>query len=89
MSLKYNVHKNLGECYLQQGEVSLAQQEMLAATLLDDGDVTLWFKIAGSFSEQEIKFQRLYSKKYKIEGIRVLGKFSQRMGRGFNVIYQF
>jgi hypothetical protein len=47
LSLKYNVHKNLGECYLQDGDISLAQEEMLTATELDAGDVTLWFKIAG------------------------------------------
>ena len=47
LSLKYNVHKNLGECYLLEGDIERAQEEMLIATEIDAGDVTLWFKIAG------------------------------------------
>ena len=46
-SLRYNVHKNLGECLLAEGRVQEAQAEMLIAAEMDGGDVTLWFKIAG------------------------------------------
>lgn len=46
-SLRYNVHKNLGECLLSEGSVEAAQQEMLKAADIDSGDITLWFKIAG------------------------------------------
>ena len=47
-SLRYNVHKNLGECHLSEGDVETAQREMMTAAEIDSGDITLWFKIAGS-----------------------------------------
>jgi len=55
-SLKYNVHKNLGECLLAEGDIKAAQREMLTAVDIDAGDVTLWFKIAGT----AVKLDNLY-----------------------------
>lgn len=55
-SLRYNVHKNLGECHLAEGNVSEAQKEMLLAADIDSGDVNLWFKIAGT----AVKMKNLY-----------------------------
>ena len=70
ISLKYNVHKNLGECYLVEGNVQAAQEEMLTAVDIDSGDVTLWFKIAGGWAPKGSKV-----------GTSLLGKRNPRLYR--------
>jgi len=55
-SLRYNVHKNLAECYLGEGELELAKDQLLNASEIDDSDVSLWFKIAAT----AVKLENLY-----------------------------
>ena len=46
-TLRYNVHKNMGESFANVGEWAKAEEHYFQASLLDPGDVTLWFSLAG------------------------------------------
>jgi len=46
-TLRYNVHKNLGSCYSEGGELALAEDHYYQAAQMDGTDVTLWFSLAG------------------------------------------
>ena len=46
-SLRYNVHKNLAECYNNSGELLLAEDHFFQASQIDRTDVSLWFSLAG------------------------------------------
>jgi len=61
------VHKNLGECLLQEGNIQEAQDELLTAAEMDGGDITLWFKIAGgdNFTSYSPIFKLTFFKKNK------------------------
>jgi len=57
------VHKNLGECLLQEGNIQEAQDELLTAAEMDGGDITLWFKIAGGDNHSPIFKLAFFKKK--------------------------
>ena len=44
-TLRYNVHKNLGECYFEAGDFEQAEDQYFRATQIDRTDVTLWFQL--------------------------------------------
>ena len=44
-TLRYNVHKNLGECYFEAGNFQEAEDQYFRATQIDRTDVTLWWQL--------------------------------------------
>ena len=44
-TLRYNVHKNLGECHMAVGEYEEAEDQYFLATKIDHTDVTLWWQL--------------------------------------------
>ena len=44
-TLRYNVHKNLGECHMAVGEYEEAEDQYFLATKIDRTDVTLWWQL--------------------------------------------
>ena len=44
-TLRYNVHKNLGECYFEVGDFEQAEDQYFRATQIDRTDVTLWWQL--------------------------------------------
>ena len=44
-TLRYNVHKNLGECYFEAGHFQEAEDQYFRATQIDRTDVTLWWQL--------------------------------------------
>ena len=44
-TLRYNVHKNLGECHMETGEYQEAEDHYFKATQIDRTDVTLWWQL--------------------------------------------
>ena len=43
--LRYNVHKNLGECYMEAENWTEAEDHFFLATQIDRTDVTLWWQL--------------------------------------------
>ena len=44
-TLRYNVHKNLGECYMEEENWTEAEDHFFLATQIDRTDVTLWWQL--------------------------------------------
>ena len=44
-TLRYNVHKNLGECYMEAENWTEAEDHFFLATQIDRTDVTLWWQL--------------------------------------------
>ena len=44
-TLRYNVHRNLGECHMEVGEYEEAEDHYFQATQIDRTDVTLWWQL--------------------------------------------
>ena len=42
---KNNVHKNLGECYMEEENWAEAEDHFFLATQIDRTDVTLWWQL--------------------------------------------
>ena len=47
-TLRYNVHKNLGECYVEEESWEQAEDQFFLATQIDRTDVTLWWQLGQS-----------------------------------------
>ena len=47
-TLRYNVHKNLGDCYMEEENYKDAEDQYFAATQIDKTDVTLWWQLGKS-----------------------------------------
>ena len=60
------MHKNLGECLLREGKVQEAQDELLTASEMDGGDITLWFKIAGKIENVSKQMMQLEKYSYRM-----------------------
>ena len=44
-TLRYNVHKNLGECFMEEENWVEAEDHFFLATQIDRTDVTLWWQL--------------------------------------------
>ena len=44
-TLRYNVHKNLGECFMEEESWAEAEDNFFLATKIDRTDVTLWWQL--------------------------------------------
>ena len=44
-TLRYNVHKNLGECFMEEENWAEAEDHFFLATQIDRTDVTLWWQL--------------------------------------------
>ena len=51
-TLRYNVHKNLGECYVEEESWEQAEDQFFLATQIDRTDVTLWWQLGQSHTQQ-------------------------------------
>ena len=51
-TLRYNVHKNLGECYVEEESWEQAEDQFFLATQIDRTDVTLWWQLGQSHTHQ-------------------------------------
>jgi len=47
-TLRYNVHKNLGECFMEENNFKDAEDQFFLATQIDRTDVTLWWQLASA-----------------------------------------
>ena len=47
-TLRYNVHKNLGECFMDECNYQKAEDHFFEASQIDRTDVTLWFQLASA-----------------------------------------
>eukprot|EP00090_Calanus_glacialis_P013101 TRINITY_DN21726_c0_g1_i3.p1 TRINITY_DN21726_c0_g1~~TRINITY_DN21726_c0_g1_i3.p1 ORF type:complete len:2006 (+),score=827.87 TRINITY_DN21726_c0_g1_i3:94-6111(+) len=47
-TLRYNVHKNLGECFMDESDFQKAEDHFFEASQIDRTDVTLWFQLASA-----------------------------------------
>ena len=58
-TLRYNVHKNLGECYVEEESWEQAEDQFFLATQIDRTDVTLWWQLGQSHTHQIFSTQLL------------------------------
>ena len=54
-TLRYNVHKNLGECYMEEENWTEAEDHFFLATQIDRTDVTLWWQLGNNKTEHKLK----------------------------------
>ena len=47
-TLCYYVHKNLGECFMDESDFQKAEDHFFEASQIDRKDVTLWFQLASA-----------------------------------------
>jgi len=62
-TLRYNVHKNLGECFMDECDYQKAEDHFFEASQIDRTDVSLWFQLASA----SVKLDHLFMVKGALE----------------------